>query len=272
MCAQEASQKKVKAMFIVLIGTAGSGKSTLASYLKATIEASGNVVVNLNFDPAAESLPYEADIDIRDYIKVEDFMARGYGPNGSMIAAVDSIINYANKVREEIYSYRPDFVIIDTPGQLELFAYRIGGPIVLESIVEDEKAVVVFLMDSIFFDNPADMVSILTLASSVNTRLKRPQINVISKSDLIIREVLEKVIPMIHEEGYLESMLRESNDIDPQVLGLSMSLARVLYESGYFGEIIPVSVYDEITIKNLYGKIQEILSQGEDKKIYDTYA
>ncbi|MDP8002859.1 MAG: ATP/GTP-binding protein [Caldisphaera sp.] len=256
-------------MYIILVGTAGAGKSTLASELSTVMEDSDANIALVNFDPAADKLPYDPDVDVRNYVKIEDFLDKGLGPNGSLISAVDSLINYADKIRNEIDKLKPDFTIIDTPGQLELFAYRIGGPLVLNSIIYNEKSVVVFLMDSIFFDNPANIVSILTLASSVNTRFKKPQINIISKSDLLIKEVISEVIPRLHEEGYLESLLMESKDIDGMTLDLSLSLAKALYLSGYFGDIIPVNIFDELSLKELYGKIQDILTEGEDYKIYN---
>jgi len=52
-------------------------------------------------------------------------------------------------------------------------------------------------------------------------------------------------------------------------LNLSLSLARAPYEAGYIGEILPVSAYDEVSLKELYGKVQEVLEGGEDYAIYD---
>ncbi len=256
-------------MYIILLGTAGAGKSTLAGELRSVMEETGANVAIVNFDPAAEKLPYDADVDVRNYVNIGDFLEKGLGPNGSLVSAVDSLINYSDKIRNEIDKFKPDFTIIDTPGQLELFAYRIGGPLVLNSIVYNDKAVVIFLMDSVFFDNPANMVSILTLASSVNTRFKKPQINVISKSDLLSEEVVNEIIPRLHEEGYLESLLRDFKELDGYTLSLSLSLAKALYETGYFGHIIPVSVFNELSLRNLYGQIQDILTEGEDYKVYD---
>ena len=34
----------------------------------------------------------------------------------------------------------PDYLVVDTPGQIELFAYRASGPFILDSIASDEKA------------------------------------------------------------------------------------------------------------------------------------
>ncbi len=253
----------------MLVGPAGSGKSTLTRQLSLVMESQGASVVKVNFDPAAENTVYDPDVDVRDYVRAQDFMEKGLGPNGALVSAIDALIGHVDKVREEVDEFRADYTIVDLPGQLEPFAYRVGGPLVLRALIQDDKAVAVFLMDSVFFDDPADMISILTLASSVNVRLGLPQINVISKADLLKPEVVDEVLPRLHEEGYLEDALRDSRRLKGQQLALSMSLARALYEAGYIGSVIPVSTYDQASVKELYGMIQNVLEGGEDYRIYD---
>ncbi|MEM4736602.1 MAG: ATP/GTP-binding protein, partial [Nitrososphaeria archaeon] len=56
---------------IFLTGTAGSGKSTLTSVLKKWYEERESYAITLNLDPGALKLPYEPDVDIRQYIDVQ---------------------------------------------------------------------------------------------------------------------------------------------------------------------------------------------------------
>ena len=59
---------------IITIGPAGVGKTTMCHALQVhgQIHKRGIYVVNL--DPAAELTPYEADVDIRELITIEDAM------------------------------------------------------------------------------------------------------------------------------------------------------------------------------------------------------
>ncbi|MCS7106988.1 MAG: ATP/GTP-binding protein [Acidilobaceae archaeon] len=254
--------------FIVLVGPAGSGKTTLAGELAAYIESYGPSVARLNFDPAAETLSYDADVDVRSYVTAQEFMAKGLGPNGALIAAVDSLINHVFDIRRALEEIKPDYVIVDTPGQMELFAYRHGGPIVLNALTHGYPSVTVFLMDAIFFENPASIVSVLTLASSVAVRLQRPQINIVSKADLLMQDVLENVVTRLGEEGFLES-LATSSESDLYTRALMLSLASALESAGFIGEVIPVSVNSRESMDALYAKIQQLLKGGEEEKYYD---
>lgn len=255
--------------FIILVGPAGSGKSTLTGELAGHIESYGPVVAKVNFDPAAENLSYDADVDVRRYVSVYEFMAKGLGPNGALVSAIDSLINYVFDIRGILEDIKPDYVIIDTPGQMELFAYRHGGPVVLDALTHGYNSIIVFLMDAIFFENPASIVSILTLASSVAVRLGRPQINIVSKADLLLPEVIDNVISRLGEEGFLESLISSSENIDIYTRALMLSLASSLYDAGFIGEVIPVSVNQPESLDALYAKIQQLLKCGDEYKYYD---
>ncbi|MEM0339970.1 MAG: ATP/GTP-binding protein [Acidilobaceae archaeon] len=252
---------------MIICGPAGSGKSVLTGELSALIESYGAVVARVNFDPAAEYTPYDPDVDIRQYVMVRDLMKKGLGPNGAIIAAVDSMVNHVFDVRKVIEDINPDYVIVDTPGQIELFAYRHGGPFVFEALTYGYPTVVVFLMDALFFTSPANMVSVFLLASSVAMRFKKPQINVISKADLIPPERRREILEKLGEEGFLSSLSEEIQDHFTR--SLATRLAEALYESGFVGEVIPVSVEDMESLSNLYAKITQMLSGGEEHKYYD---
>ncbi len=254
--------------FIVLLGTAGAGKSVLASLLKDQIERYGASVAIANLDPAVKKTPYEPNIDARKFVSYQDILATGLGPNASLIAAVDSLVLHLEEIRSEIYSYKADYVILDTPGQMELFAYRVGGPMLIRSIVGDYQAATVFLIDALFFEDPLSIVSALSLASSVSFRFMYPQINVVSKADLLLPEMIEEVLDRISESGFLESLIMKMENVPETTKYMASGIVRVLYEVGFLGELIPISAYDPESIDKLYGKIQQVLLGGEEPAMY----
>jgi len=124
--------------FIFVTGTAGSGKTVLTTNLSYYLSQAGMDVAIANLDPAVDSLPYVPDFDIRRYVEASDIMRKfGLGPNSSMIASADMALARATEIKEEMEKIRANYVIVDTPGQIELFAYRNSGRMLIWLLAED---------------------------------------------------------------------------------------------------------------------------------------
>ena len=79
-------------IFLYMIGTAGSGKSTLSFSYQDWLNQQGLDSIIVNLDPGAENLPYEPNIDVRDWISLKEIMeTNDLGPNGAQIACADMI-------------------------------------------------------------------------------------------------------------------------------------------------------------------------------------
>ena len=170
---------------IFLTGTAGSGKSNLTGILSNWYQQESKNVITVNLDPGVSNVPYGIDVDIRDYINLKEIMDKyNLGPNGSLVLASDLIATKLEQIEEEIDEYNPDYVFIDTPGQIELFAYRNSGPYFVKNI-RNEANVNLFLFDSTLVSDPSTFLSIALLASSIKLRLGIPQVSILTKKDLI---------------------------------------------------------------------------------------
>ncbi|MEM3934590.1 MAG: ATP/GTP-binding protein, partial [Thermoplasmatales archaeon] len=133
---------------VFFVGTAGSGKSTMVNSFKDWLVGLNYDAITVNLDPGAEFLPYEPDVDVRESISLEDVMAQyNLGPNGAQIVAADLLVNEVGEIIERIESFDSDYVLIDTPGQLELFAFRQSSSMLVESFGIDSSAIV-YLLDS----------------------------------------------------------------------------------------------------------------------------
>ena len=125
---------------IFLTGTAGSGKSLLTSKIYEYYTRNGAFAAILNLDPGVETLPYTCDIDVRDYVDIVSIMKQyELGPNGALVMANDLIATKIDEIQREIDSTNPDYLLVDTPGQIELFAYRTSGPFLVQNLNLDEK-------------------------------------------------------------------------------------------------------------------------------------
>lgn len=102
--------------YIFFVGTAGSGKSTLVGAYKQWLDDQGVDSIVVNLDPGADALPYAADVDIREWINLEETMREyNLGPNGAQIVAADLMAANISKMTQIIGTYGCDYVLVDTP-------------------------------------------------------------------------------------------------------------------------------------------------------------
>ena len=161
---------------IFLTGTAGAGKSLLTSKIKEYYAKNSAFPATLNLDPGVGHLPYSPDVDVRDYVDINSLMEEyGLGSNGSLIMANDLIATKIDQIQTEIDTINPDYLLVDTPGQVELFAYRESGPFLVKNIHGDEK-MNLFLYDGTMITSPSNFVSLSLLSTSIRLRLGLPTI------------------------------------------------------------------------------------------------
>lgn len=250
-------------MFVVfIIGTAGSGKSTLTSTLSNWLEEHEMSTLTVNLDPAVDELPYEPDVDVRDYITV-DYVMRKYklGPNGAIIAAVDMIASKIEEIADEINSYKAGYVLIDTPGQMELFAFRSVGEYIV-SYLKGERAATVYLVDAALAIRPSSFLSSMLLAASIHYRFGIAHVNVLNKIDLIDEEQVKRINNWLEDLDNLRyELLRERKDLSREV---NESILNALKDYLSAFELIPISAKTGKGIENLYAVLQRIYVGGED--------
>lgn len=247
---------------IFITGTAGSGKTLLTSRLKQWYKDNNFFSAIVNLDPAVSNLPYEVDIDIRNYINISDLMEEyDLGPNGAIIMANDIIATKINEIQEEINEINPEYLLIDTPGQIELFAYRASGPFIISNLYSENK-LTVFLMDGVLLSNPTNFVSLSLLSVSINLRLNIPQINTITKRDLII-DNLDKIIKWTDISSLDHDLFFEKNT---EYSLLSSDIMKQIYKTAVMQEIIPISNITSSGMIEFFSSISRVLNQGEEVK------
>ena len=248
----------MKAIFVT--GTAGSGKSMLTSKILEYYQTNGVFASVLNLDPGVESLPYRPDVDVRDYVDIVQIMKQyDLGPNGSMIMANDLIASKIDDIQNEIHGVNPDYLIVDTPGQIELFAYRASGPFFIQNIDASEKTNI-FLYDGTMIVSPSNFISISLLATSIKLRLGLPTINVMTKTDLI-PDKIDQILKWSSDPISLEEELKT---LEGETYSFATDILRTLNIGEFAGDLIPISNLTGEGMVNLQAALSRIINLGEE--------
>ena len=245
---------------VFVLGTAGCGKSTFTASFTRFLEYHKEDVMAVNLDPGSVILPYAANVDVRDYIKVEDLMEEyGLGPNGGLMLAHDMMAGIVQELSNDIEDFTPDICIADTPGQMELFAFRDIGAQIARNLTDAEKGII-YLFDGVFCRDPLNYVMNMFLASAINTRFLLPQFQVISKTDLLEEGELEDIV------GWAEDPYLLEEAIDARLTGMnrmiSQDMIEVIERLGVEFSPIPVSSSTNEGFNELYADLMRVFTDG----------
>ena len=245
-----------KSIFIYIIGTAGSGKTYLTKALTEWFDLKNVDNITVNLDPGVEILPYTPDVDIREWITLDKVMEKyKVGPNSAQIISADLISTKSEKIKDEIEYYNASYVIIDTPGQMELFTLRQSGEIIVNTLGK-KRSVMVYLFDPIVSKTPSGYLSLLFLATSAVFKLNIPQVQVLAKADVLSDEELKRIMRWSENPDDLYNSIPAKS--------LSNELFYLMKDSGFFRSLIPVSSLTGYGLDDIYDCIQELFYGGED--------
>jgi GTPase SAR1 family protein len=250
-------------MYIIfIVGTAGSGKTLLASAFSEWLKMAKQKVAVVNLDPGVMTLPYTPDVDIRDYVNITNLMEEyRLGPNGALVMAADLIAEQAETLSGEVEDLNADVVLVDTPGQMELFAFRASGPYIVAELTKELKAIV-YLFDSVFSLNPVNYVSNLFLSAAVYNRFLIPQVHVLSKCDLLPSEEVDNIVDWSAKPKTLEIAIEEKLEGTRRLL--SRDIMHAIHKVGLRFLLIPVSAKTNDGMISLNAALERIFSGGDE--------
>lgn len=249
-------------MFVVfIIGTAGSGKSLLTAAFAEWLRMEKQDVSIVNLDPGVIKLPYTPDVDVREYVSVDDIMQQHeLGPNGALVMAADLIAEEAAEIGGDLEDLKSDITLVDTSGQMELFAFRASGPYIVSELTHEQKAIV-YLVDSIFSSNPLNYVSNMFLSAAVYNRFFIPQVHVLSKIDLLPEEDVNRIVDWSAKPDTLETAIEERLDGTRRLL--SRDMMHAIHRLGLSFLLTPVSAKTKEGIISLNAALERIFTTGE---------
>lgn len=176
-----------KSVCVICIGMAGSGKTTFVQRLNSYLHTIKKPPYIVNLDPAVAKLPFQANIDIRDTVDYKEVMKQyRLGPNGGILTALnlfttkfDQVLNYIEKRADSL-----DHILVDTPGQIEIFTWSASGAIITDAIASSLPTVVAYVIDTPRTTAPATFMSNMLYACSILYKTRLPFILVFNKTDV----------------------------------------------------------------------------------------
>jgi GTPase SAR1 family protein len=193
---------------VMFLGPAGSGKSTLVyAYSKWLSEEFGLRVYKVNLDTAAEYIPYQPDFDIRMYIDAHRIAKElGLGPNGALVKSMEMLSENVDIVTKAIDNADADFILIDTPGQMEVFIFRDVALKLSQGLGKyGREFVAVFVLDGEVVKRYEDYAFVAIMCVALQARLGIDVVPVINKID--VAEDLSLVGDVVSDvEGVVEKL------------------------------------------------------------------
>ncbi|KAI1488633.1 hypothetical protein F5X96DRAFT_644700 [Biscogniauxia mediterranea] len=181
---------------IVCVGMAGSGKTTFMQRINAHLHGQKEPPYVINLDPAVLNVPFESNIDIRDSVNYKEVMKQyNLGPNGGILTSlnlfatkVDQILGLLEK-RAGPDPANPNKkliknILVDTPGQIEVFVWSASGQILLESLASSFPTVIAYVIDTPRTASTSTFMSNMLYACSILYKTKLPMILVFNKTDV----------------------------------------------------------------------------------------
>lgn len=207
---------------------AGAGKTTLIQQMNSYMSKHKKAGYLLNLDPAVMNLPYEPNIDIRDTVNYKQVMKEyKLGPNGGILTACnmyatkfDQVMTLLEKPREPPL----ETVVVDTPGQIEIFTWSASGNIVTELLASSFPTLVVYVIDTKRCTAPQTFMSNMMQACSILYKTRLPMVLAFNKVDVVRHEF---ALEWMNDRSAFWQALSAD---DSYASGLSQSLSLVLDE------------------------------------------
>ena len=131
----------------------------------------------MNLAPAVADVGFGANVDIRDTVNYKEVM-RQYelGPNGAIMTSLNLFATRFNEVLGLVEKRATEaaeagdplqHVLVDTPGQIEVFTWSASGTIVTDALASTMPTVLVYVVDTPRCANPVTFMSNMLYACSI---------------------------------------------------------------------------------------------------------
>jgi len=226
----------------------------------------GRNVHLMNLDPAAERFEYEPTIDIRELITLEDVMEElQFGPNGGLIYCLEFLLNNLDWLEEQLGDYSDDYLIIDCPGQIELYTHFPIMKRICECLQRmDFRTCGVYLLESQFVHDKSKFFAGVLSAMSAMISLEIPHINIMSKMDLLGKMKRKELKRYFDPDP--ELIVNEVNErTNPKFHSLNKAIVQLI-EDFNMVSFLPLNINDEVSVETVLSHIDNATQYGEDQE------
>jgi len=245
---------------MIVLGMAGSGKTTLMQRLHSHVHTRSWPSYSVNLDPAVMHLPFTPNIDIRDSVKYKEVMKQyGLGPNGAIMTSLnlfatrfDQVLSLVEKRREEL-----QYVMVDTPGQIEVFTWSASGTIITDALASTLPTVLVYVVDAPRSISPVTFMSNMLYACSIMYKAQLPFVIALNKSDVARPDF---ALEWMEDFEAFQAALDADQD-ESYVSNLTRSMSLVLDEFYSTITAVPVSAVTGEGMDELFAAVDDAAAE-----------
>lgn len=247
----------------VVVGPPGAGKSTYCAGMQQFLTLAGRRCAVINLDPANDPSGYTPAVDISELVSLEVVQEElGLGPNGGLVYCMDYLESNLDWLREQLAPLEAEgtYLLFDLPGQVELFTLQGSLRRIVDVLTRRwrYRLAVVQLVDAHLCSDPAKYLSALLLSLSTMLHLEMPQVNVLSKMDLIEQygELAFGLDFYLHAQGLGHLAEAMEGSFPPKFQRMTQELCEVIEDFGLLS-FHPLAIEDRNSVRALVALIDK---------------